>query len=108
METRRMDLCAMEAVVQLGRYDTVIINHYRLPAEVVSLLSGHLMEGGTVWINGFYGFPQANSRVTEQELLHQKDFLGLERVCGLIFQKTYETEQGTFLTLLYQKEESCV
>lgn len=108
VETRRMDLCAAEALIQLGRYDTVIINHYRLQKEVISLLPGHLTDGGTVWINGFYGFPQVNARVTEQELLHQADFIGLERVFRIVFKKEYETEQGKFLTLLYQKGESSI
>ncbi len=48
VETRQMDLCAVEAFIQLGEYDTVIINHYRLPKDIVSLLPGHLTAWGTL------------------------------------------------------------
>ena len=103
VETRRMDLTLLESFSELTNFDSLIINHYRVAAHIASVLPGQVTAGGTIWINGFYGLPQINPRITEQELLRRDDFAGMESDCRLIFQEEYETELGSFMTLLYQK-----
>ena len=104
VETALTDLSSEEAFCGLGIYDTVIINHYRLPLSLVERLCQHVTSGGTVWINGFCCLPKSIPAITEQELIRREDYACLEHDFQRIAQEEYETELGSFLTLLYQKQ----
>ena len=59
---------------QLGSYDLILCNHYRLSAAAADRLREHLLPGGKLWLNGFVRCPQDNPAIRTEDLLCVQDY----------------------------------
>ena len=103
VETRLVDLLGA-GLSGLGEFDTIVVNHYRLPPLVVAVLPDHLTPGGTLFLNGFCALPAGNTAMTQDDLLDIEDYAVLEESCTSLIRQKYKTELGSFLMLIYQKK----
>ena len=74
LHTKQMDLSDPNAVEQLGSYDLILCNHYRLSAAAADRLREHLLPGGKLWLNGFVRCPQDNPAIRPEDLLCVQDY----------------------------------
>lgn len=74
LQTRQMDLSDLNAVEQLGSYDWILCNHYRLRAAAADRLREHLLPEGRLWLNGFVRCPQDNPAIRPEDLLCVQDY----------------------------------
>ena len=104
VDTKLRDLSTADAFEGHGIYDSVVINHYRLPLPLVERLPQHVGQGATIWINGFFRLPKNNPAITERELIKRSDYASMEPGCRLVLQEEYESQLGHFLTLIYERQ----
>lgn len=74
LHTKQMDLSDPGAVEQLGSYDWILCNHYRLSAAAADRLREHLLPEGRLWLNGFVRCPQDNPAIRPEDLLRVQDY----------------------------------
>ena len=74
LHTKQMDLSDPGAVEQLGSYDVILCNHYRLSAAAADRLREHLLPEGRLWLNGFVRCPQDNPAIRPEDLLRVQDY----------------------------------
>ncbi len=103
LETRLLDISGAE-LSGLGVFDTIVVNHYRLPPLAAMVLPDCLTPGGTLFLNGFCALPPGNSAMTQADLICAADYVFLEKGCTSLLRQEYETELGKFLTVIYQKK----
>lgn len=100
--TKQMDLSAPERVDDLGRYDVMLCNHYRLPQRTAALLREHLAEDGILWINGFAECPPDNPGIGPQDLMDCRDYLAAGY--SLLSEKVYQVGVRCFVRFIFSKE----
>jgi tellurite methyltransferase len=74
LHTKQMDLSDPGAVEQLGSYNWILCNHYRLSAAAADRLREHLLPEGRLWLNGFVRCPQDNPAIRPEDLLRVQDY----------------------------------
>ena len=74
LHTKQMDLSDPGAVEQLGSYNWILCNHYRLSAAAADRLREHLLPEGRLWLNGFVRCPQDNPAIRPEDLLQVQDY----------------------------------
>lgn len=80
IEIQQKNLSEKESFTDLGKYDLIIINHYRLNPELYPILAQHLNQGGVLWVNGFYEVPEDNTDVKREDILTLQDFKELSKL----------------------------
>ncbi len=75
ISTKQMDLSSPEGLEQLGRYDVILCNHYRLLSKTAERLKEHLEQDGILWINGFAECPPDNPSIQPRDLIDRQDYL---------------------------------
>lgn len=102
IETKLLDLSNDEVLVNLEKFDGVIINHYRLNPRLYSDLMNYVKEGGVLWVNGFRDVPTDNPYITESDILIDEDFIFLENY-KLENKKSYELGKRKFVRYIWRK-----
>ncbi|WP_240843889.1 bifunctional 2-polyprenyl-6-hydroxyphenol methylase/3-demethylubiquinol 3-O-methyltransferase UbiG [Acidaminobacter sp. JC074] len=99
--TYQRDLTLASALDGLGIYDTIVINHYRLPSDLINKLPDLLSSQGTLFVSGFSDKHTPDGKITVEDLLRIEDFKGLEGRMSLM--KTLETKdaRGDFITYIF-------
>lgn len=102
IDTQMVDLSKDDIFNDLGSFDVVIINHYRLKPQLYSNIMNHIKKDGVLWVNGFREVPNNNPNITEYDILKESDFLSLDRYI-LENRKSYEIDQRKFIRYLWKK-----
>lgn len=99
--TKQAELSMPEELNDLGEYDVILCNHYRLPQRTAALLREKLKGDGIFWINGFSKCPPDNPGIGPQELIKRQDYLAAGY--ALLSEKEYQVGDRCFVRLLFSK-----
>ena len=102
IETKLVDLSSNDVLINLDKFDGVIINHYRLKPQLYSDLMNYVKEDGVLWVNGFRDIPADNPNITALDILIEQDFVSLESY-QLENKKLYELGQRKFVRYVWRK-----
>lgn len=102
IETKLVDLSRDDSLSHLGRFEAIIINHYRLKPQLYMNLMNYIHKDGVLWINGFNEVANDNPNVTESDLLKESDFASLKSY-NLVDKKIYEINQRKFIRCIWRK-----
>lgn len=104
IKTSLVDLSIDNPFTNMGIYDYIIINHYRLNPYNYTDLAAHLKESGILWVNGFRKEPVDNPHITSKDILVDNDFEYLEN-CILDSKTEYEKEERAFVRYIWRKQD---
>lgn len=103
VETKQVDLSVNDPFVDMGVFNNIIVNHYRLGKEQIKALMSHIAPGGILFVNGFGHDHSVDDRIREQDLIIKSDFQELEDHFTLVKYEEYSDSRGFFVTYIYQK-----
>ncbi|WP_296628096.1 methyltransferase domain-containing protein [uncultured Negativibacillus sp.] len=104
ISTKQMDLSSPEGLEQLGRYDVILCNHYRLLSKTAERLKEHLEQDGILWINGFAECSPDNPSIQPRDLIDRQDYL--DAGYQLLSVKEYPVGERHFVRLILSQTDS--
>lgn len=104
--TKQVDLSMPNSLRDIGTFDNIVINHYRLSKEQLADLKNHLLDDGILFICGFGYRHKTDSRIREQDLIQPTDFEDIEKYFQLIKYIENQDDRGFFATYIFQKRKS--
>lgn len=105
IKTSLVDLISENAFSNLGEYDVIMINHYRLNQSGYGDLEKHLKKDGILWVNGFLEAPVDNPRITDKDLLVDEDFENIVN-CELENKEIYENGTHKLVRYIWRKSRA--
>ncbi|WFR58761.1 class I SAM-dependent methyltransferase [Anaerocolumna sp. AGMB13025] len=87
INVQQKNLSEEGAYLDLGKFDVILINHYRLESNFYPVLEGHLKQDGILWINGFCEIPDfrgMTSLICENKINYE---IGMRKFIRYIWRK---------------------
>jgi len=103
VKTMKIDLSKPDALNEIGVFDNIVINHYRLSKEGLASLSNHVSDNGILFVCGFGHKHIADSKIRLQDLIQPSDFEGVEKSFDLIKYIENKDERGFIVTYVFRK-----
>ncbi|MEG0775398.1 methyltransferase domain-containing protein [Clostridium sp.] len=105
VNTLQIDLSTPNSLKEIGIFDNIVINHYRLNKEQLKEIKGHILDEGILFINGFGYKHQVDSKIREEDLFQSSDFEDMKNSFELIKYIENEDERGFFVTYIFRKRK---
>jgi tellurite methyltransferase len=106
VDTRQADLSLPGSMNDIGMFDNVLVNHYRLGKEQLEGIENRITPGGIFFVCGFGHRHTPDSKVREEDLIQPDDFNGIKKSFDLVRYIEEEDERGFFVTYIFLKNES--
>lgn len=104
VKTKQIDLSIPNALVNVGVFDNILINHYRLNQENLGDIENYITDNGILFISGFGDKHKIDEKIREEDLIQASDFQILEKTFHLIKYTEYEDNRGFLVTYIFQKK----
>lgn len=104
IETCQVDLNLPAALKNIGMFDNVLVNHYRLNSEQLCELAHHITQNGTLFVCGFGHKHKPDERIMEDDLIKKEDFEKLNSYFELIEYHENKDNRGFFVTYIYRRK----
>lgn len=104
VQTKQVDLSKADSLENVGVFDNIVINHYRLDRTLLGKLKDHILDKGILFICGFGDKHVADSKIRKADLIQPKDFDGIKEDFDLIKFDEKRDERGCFVTYLFLKK----
>lgn len=106
VNTMKIDLSKLNSLNDIGIFDNILINHYRLSKEGFADIGNHISDNGILFICGFGHKHQVDSKIREQDLIQPSDFEDVKISFELIQYIEDIDERGFFVTYIFRKRSS--
>lgn len=103
--TQQIDLSLSSALKNMGVFDNILINHYRLNQENLADIKNHISNNGILFISGFGYKHKVDEKIREEDLIQPTDFEMLENFFELIKYIENEDDRGFLVTYIFKKSE---
>lgn len=104
VKTKQIDLSIPNALINVGVFDNILINHYRLNQENLGDIENYISDNGILFISGFGDKHKVDEKIREEDLIQAFDFQILEKSFDLIKYIELEDNRGFFVTYIFQKK----
>ena len=104
VHTKQIDLNKPNSLENIGVFNNIIINHYRLNKEQFKNLENHLVEGGTLFVCGFGYKHKTDNKIRKEDLIQEDDFKYIRSSLDLIKYNEIQDERGFFVTYIFSKK----
>ncbi len=101
--TKQVDLAKDNALNDIGVFDNVVVNHYRLNKDQVKCMDKHISDGGILFVCGFGHKHKVDFKIRKEDLIQSRDFDVLKEFFDLITYNESEDERGFFVTYIFKK-----
>lgn len=105
VKTVQTDLSTPESLKNIGVFDNIVINHYRLSKVQLEELKGHIAKGGILFICGFGDKHKVDSKIRKDDLIQPSDFEDIKNSFELIKYTEDEDNRGSFVTYIFRKKK---
>lgn len=102
--TKQIDLSKPDSLNEIGRYDTIVINHYRLSKSQLNNLPPHLEDDGIIFVCGFGHKHLADANIRSEDLIQPDDFSGISKAMEQIYYQEEKDNRGFFVTYIFRKK----
>lgn len=102
IETKLIDLSSVDKLKSFGKFDGIIINHYRIKKEFYDDLMNCLNNNGILWVNGFREVPINNTNITNDDIFEANEFKILDKY-KIVSKKLYEIGDRKFIRGIWSK-----
>jgi tellurite methyltransferase len=106
VNTMQIDLSIPNSLNDIGIFDNVLINHYRLNKEQLEEIQSHITHDGVLFICGFGYKHQVDSKIRKEDLIQPSDFENIKKSFELIRYIENQDERGFFVTYIFRKKKS--
>lgn len=103
--TRPVDLNEPDALAELGTFDNIVINHYRLNKESLARLHSLVSDEGILFVCGFGHAHTHDPTIRPEDLIHPSDFDDVLSHFRLLTYVEEENEIGSIVTYMFCKEK---
>lgn len=105
VDTRQIDLSIENSLRDIGIFDNIVINHYRLSKEQLSGIENHISDEGILFMSGFGYKHQTDSKIRKDDLFQPTDFDVLKKSFELIKYSENQDDRGFFVTYIFRKRK---
>jgi len=106
VDTKQIDLSIANALEDIGIFDNILINHYKLSAEQLADIKNHISDDGVLFICGFGYKHVVDSKIKKEDLIQTADFVEVEKAFELIKYAESQDDRGFFVTYIFRKKKS--
>ncbi|KLU66155.1 hypothetical protein DEAC_c21940 [Desulfosporosinus acididurans] len=106
VRTRELDLSISDSLRDIGSFDNIVINHFRLGREQLVEIKNHITDNGVLFICGFGYKHKIDSRIRKEDLIQQNDFDDLDKFFELINYSENEDDRGFIVTYIFRRRNS--
>lgn len=103
IDTCQVDLKFPTALKNIGMFDNVLVNHYRLNTEQLYELAHHITQNGILFVCGFGHKHKPDERIKEDDLILKEDFEKLDDYFELVKCHENKDNRGFFVTYIYRR-----
>jgi SAM-dependent methyltransferase len=103
VNTKQVDLYLPDALKDVGIFDNIVVNHFRLKKEQLSELRNHLSDDGILFVCGFGHKHPVDSKIRNEDLIQPADFEALEPAFRLTEYHEHSDDRGLFVTYVFRK-----
>lgn len=103
--TKQADLNSPAALKNIGIFDNIVINHYKLSPEQLATMKNHLSGGGILFVSGFGSKHPTDSKIKKEDLIQPTDFAAIEQAFDCIKYSESQDDRGFFVTYIFRKKE---
>ena len=103
INTIQADLSKSDSLEDIGIFDNIVINHYRLDRLQLMNIHKNITEGGILFISGFALNECNNSRIRKEDMIHPSDLRGIDKFFELVKYKEHTDERGFFVTYIFKR-----
>lgn len=103
IDTKQVDLNLPDALKDIGIFDNIVINHYRLNKKLFEDIENHISDNGILFICGFGHKHKADDRIRAEDLIQPTDFEGIDKSFELVKYDESQEDRGFFVTYIFKK-----
>lgn len=103
VNTRQIDLSIMNSLNNIGIFDNILINHYRLSKWQLADIENHIVDDGILFICGFGEKHKISSKIRREDLIQSTDFEDIYKSFELIKYIENKDDRGVFNTYIFHK-----
>lgn len=103
LNTKQIDLSKVSSLKDIGIFDNVLINHYRLSKEQLADMENHIADEGILFICGFGYKHKVDHKIRKEDLIQETDFQEIKKSFQLIKYIESEDDRGFFVTYIFRK-----
>ncbi len=104
IKTKQIDLQADNSLKNIGMFDNILINHYRLNKNQLRDIKNHISDNGILFVCGFGDKHKIDSKIRKEDLIQPTDFEALDKSFELIKHDKNQDERGYFVTYIFKKK----
>lgn len=101
---KQIDLSKENSLNNIGIFDNILINHYRLSEAQLLELEKNVTDNGILFICGFGDKHKVDSRIRKEDLIQPSDFEKIKDSFDLIKYDAIQDERGYFVTYVFKKK----
>ena len=106
INTKQIDLSIANSLKDIGIFDNILINHYRLSKEQLADIENYITDDGILFICGFGYKHKVDSKIKKEDLIQSTDFEGINKSFELIEYIENQEDRGFFITYIFRKRKS--
>lgn len=104
LKTLQLDMTQENCFMGLGKYDNVIVCHYRLNSIQLRAIDQVLTTKGILLITGFSEAHTCDHKIRINDLIHKQDIKMLMAKFTLVKEEHQSDTRGNFVTYILQKK----
>jgi 2-polyprenyl-3-methyl-5-hydroxy-6-metoxy-1,4-benzoquinol methylase len=106
VNTKQVDLNTSNSLDDIGIFDNIIINHYRLNKEQFLEAEKHITDDGILFICGFGHKHKVDMKIKEKDLIQREDFEYIDKSFELIRYIEDQDNRGFIVTYIFRRIKS--
>ncbi|MDR7855373.1 methyltransferase domain-containing protein [Tissierella sp.] len=103
VNTKEIDLTVPNSLNNIGIYDNILINHYRLNKQQLKDIESHITSEGVLFVCGFGNKHKADSKIKKEDLIQPSDFEYITKSFELIKYTENQDDRGFIVTYIFRK-----
>ncbi|WP_029451268.1 class I SAM-dependent methyltransferase [Clostridium algidicarnis] len=102
---KQIDLSRSNSLYDIGIFDNILVNHYRLSKEQLADIENHIFDNGILFVSGFGDKHKVDSKIRKEDLIQQSDFEDINKSFELIKYIENQDDRGFFVTYIFRKKK---
>ena len=105
VNTKQIDLSIPNSLKNIGIFDNILINHYRLSKEQLADMENHITDDGILFICGFGYKHKVDCKIRKEDLIQPTDLDNINKSFELIKHIENQDDRGFFVTYIFHKRK---
>ncbi|WP_010239037.1 class I SAM-dependent methyltransferase [Clostridium arbusti] len=103
--TKQIDLSFPNSLRNVGIFDNILINHYKLNKDQLIELQNHINDDGILFVSGFGSKHKVDSKIRKEDLIQSIDFEDINNSFELFKYIENQDIRGFFVTYIFRRKK---